>query len=191
MGLALGLAASLLLTMGLVSDVCFDNSRIGSVTTATFQGDFTQVASMATALGDPAVAARNRTAMAAAGYAMWQVPQGSSRATLRFRTSADADESTVRAVTFRARANPGDYDDDGSLAYQWALTGGTQVAALGGFYCDTGTATAYALAGGIANTVQSNWIYEYEIDLRGVSWVAFYRTDATANITVRVDAGVQ
>lgn len=181
------------LALGAVKDMAFDNSRIGSAVGATFQGEYVEVAALTTANGDPDVDDRNYATLAAVAdtaVAVYEVPRGANAATVRFRITADADTATVRCLTFRSRVNAGDYTDDGSLAYQWALTGGTMVAVAGDVYCDTGTATAYALASGSANTVQTNWIYEYEFDLAGVSYLAFYRTDATADITVSIELAV-
>jgi hypothetical protein len=192
MGVAAILVAALVVTMG-VTELRFDSSRIGSNVGATYQGQYVAVATLTSANGDPAVGARNYADLAAvddSAVAIWEVPRGANAATFRFHIDADAATATVRAATCRSRYNPGDVADDFNVAYQWAITGGTQTDSDSTVYADTITAAAYALAGGTLGSNPANWIAEYEIDLRGVSYVAFYRTDAES-VTVVVDAAVR
>jgi hypothetical protein len=165
----------------------------GSSVPATFQGDYETVATLSACYGDPAVGARNYASVAAVAdtsVALWEVPQGANGAVFRFHIAADANTATVRAATARANYNPGDYRDDFNLAFQWAIVGGSQTDRDGAVYADTVTATTYNAQGGVPSTPDPNWIVEFDADLRGVGYMAFWRTDSDANYPVVIDAAV-
>lgn len=194
--IVLGILLGLLVVgcMGAVVDLAYDNSRISTTVGATYQSEYTAVATLSACHGDPNIVERSYAEMAAlpdANCAIWDVPYGANAACFRFHIDNDGNTATVRAATCRRRYNPGDKGDDFNLAWQWAITGGSQAdsdAADPNVYCDTLVATTYDIAAGTLGTADPNWIEEYEVDLRGCRHVAFWRTDSDANLTVTVDA---
>lgn len=188
--------AGMVLSMGLVTELRYDNSDITSAVGTTYQSEYVAVATLSECHGDPNTFERSWAevdALPDANCAIWNVPRGVNAACVRFHIDNDGNTATVRAMTARSRYNPGDRMDHFTLGWQWAITGGAQADGEGAdpnVFCDTITATAYDLAGGTVATNDPNWIAEYEMDLRGVSHVAFYRADSDADLTVTVDVAV-
>jgi len=191
-----GVLACMVLSMGLGTELRYDNSGVGSAVSATYQSEYTAVAILSECHGDPNTHDRSYAevdALPDANCAIWNVPRGVNAACVRFHIDNDGNTATVRAMTARSRYNPGDQRDHFTLGWQWAITGGAQADGEGAdpnVFADTITATAYDLAGGTVATNDPNWIAEYEMDLRGVSHVAFYCADSDADLTVTVDVAV-
>ena len=190
---AMAIGAALPLAMGL-QELGFDGSRILPTQGTTFQGQYERVASLTECHGDPAVGARGYAALAAlpdANCTIWPVPKGANWARWRFGIDEDANVATVRALTGRSRLNPGDQPDDFTLGWQWELVGGAQVrTADANYYCDTVTTTEYSLHAGRTAPTEADWIAEYEADIKGVQYIAFYRTDSDPCLTVVIDAAI-
>lgn len=191
---AMILAGWLPLLMGL-QVLSYDGSRITPGQATTFQGVVATVATLSACQGAPAVDARNYADLAAlpdANCTIWEVPLGANYAQFDFQIDADANTATVQAWTAPHRYDPGsganrDVLPDFTLAWSWALTGGKQVGPNSNFYCDTIVATEYWPAPGMVSDAAGDRICRYDVDLRGVKYVAFLRTDTDANLTVVVD----
>ena len=189
----MAIGALLPLALG-VQELGYDRSRIQATQGTTFQGEYRRVAELTECHGDPAAGARGHAALAAlpdANCTIWEVPKGANWARWRFGIDRDANVATVRALTGRCRLNPGDAGDDFTLGWQWDLVGGAQVrTADANNYCDTVTTTEYSLQAGRTAPREADWIAEYEADVKGVQYIAFYRTDSDPCLTIVIDASI-
>ncbi|HUU94066.1 MAG TPA: hypothetical protein VM238_22975 [Phycisphaerae bacterium] len=186
----IGAAVPLLLAP---QEIGYDRTRITPTQATTFQGAYLCIAELSACHGDPAVNKRGYAAIAAlpdANCAIWEVPTGANWARWRFGIDADADVATVRAMTARTGVHPGDAMDDFTLAWQWEIVGGTQVQTItdANVYCDTIATTEYSLHAGRTAPTEAEWVAEYEADVKGVRYIAFYRTDEDTDLTVRIEA---
>jgi len=195
--LVLTAAAWLPLLWGM-QQIDYDKTPVQPSQPTTYQGPFVCVARLSGCNAEPAVGDRTYAeldALADTDCAIWEVPMGAQFGQFRFQIDEDAKTATVQAWTAASRYDPGtgsdrDEMDDFTLGWSFAPVGGQQTGPNSNVWCDTLVTTSYWPAVGVTSDSGNNRIARYDVDLRGVKYVAWLRTDADASLTVYVDARI-
>jgi hypothetical protein len=160
------------------------------VTTLTVQGDFVKLAELSACQGTLPVGGRDYETLANlpdANCTIWEVPCGVNYLQLRFQIDADANTATVEGWWSGRRYNPGDYHDRFTRGWSWSITGGQQPGPASNVFVDIIDVNETWPSAGIVTDPNTNRICTYDVDLRGIGYLAFVRSDSDANLAVVID----
>jgi len=161
----------------------------------TWQAGTKTLATLTACNGAPGVTARDYDSLDALPDANCTIVEVDPRASFyEFDCEIDADANTATVLVLGApyRYDPGsganrDVMPRFTRLWSWAITGGTQTAPNSNVYADTIVATQYTPSVGVVSDSGGDYICRFDVDCRGLAYLAFLRTDSDPNLTVYVD----
>jgi hypothetical protein len=191
---AVVITAALLLTLGF-HRAPGETAPPAAVREIDWQSVVTTVATLSACQGEPAVTARNYVTLDAlpdANCTIVEVDPRARYAEIGFQIDADGNTATILALLAPHRYDPGSGENRDAYprftrAWSFAITGGAQTGPNSNVFADTIVATQYTPSVGVVSDSAGNYRCRFDVDLRGVTYLAFVRTDSDANLTTYVD----